>query len=129
MIKHIFRIKCFWKVIVYYNIDYDFYFHIDNDLKDIDVSGKTRSRIYHNMSKGKAKGVTITNPEYKTSVVLFNKHTRKLDYINTIVHETKHIQSDICKYYNINENSEDAAYLIGYLVEKIMMIIKTNLLQ
>lgn len=35
--------------------------------------------------------------------------------INTIAHEAKHVQSNICKYYNIPEDGEQAAYLIGYL--------------
>jgi len=36
--------------------------------------------------------------------------------MNTIVHEAKHVQSHICEYYNVPEDSEEAAYLIGYIV-------------
>ena len=35
------------------------------------------------------------------------------------IHEAKHVQSHICSYYDIPENGEDAAYLIGYLVQRM----------
>lgn len=58
------------------------------------------------------------------SVVAISFTTSKAELINTIVHEAKHIQSHICKYYSIPENSEEAAYLIGFIVMKMYAAFK-----
>ena len=44
--------------------------------------------------------------------------------MNTIVHEAKHVQSHICRYYNVEEDSEEAAYLIGYIVQKMHRVFR-----
>lgn len=45
-------------------------------------------------------------------------------FLNTIVHEAKHVQSHICKYYEVDEDSEQAAYLIGYTVQNMHKVFK-----
>ena len=45
------------------------------------------------------------------------------------VHEVKHMQSHICSYYNIDERSEEAAYLIGDTVEELYKVFKYELEQ
>ena len=40
-------------------------------------------------------------------------------FVNTAIHEAKHVQSHVCSYYNIDEDSEEAAYLIGYIVQRM----------
>jgi hypothetical protein len=44
--------------------------------------------------------------------------------MNTIVHEAKHVQSHICRYYNVEEDSEEAAYLIGYIVQNMHKVFR-----
>ena len=39
--------------------------------------------------------------------------------MNTAIHEAKHVQSHICEYYGIDEDTETAAYLIGHLVQRM----------
>lgn len=46
----------------------------------------------------------------------------KEQFINTIVHEIKHLQSHICEYYNVSEKGEQAAYLIGYIAMKMFKV-------
>lgn len=41
------------------------------------------------------------------------------------MHEAKHVQSHICKYYDVPEDSENAAYLIGYLVQRMHRVFKS----
>lgn len=53
------------------------------------------------------------------SIVSIGLTTSKAELINTIVHEAKHVQSNICKYYHVPEDGEPAAYLIGYLTMKM----------
>lgn len=124
MIKQVLNVGDYWKVIIYYNVNYNLFDIIKNDLDNIKIKERIIARIYNNMYSGKAKAVTISNNEYNTSVVLFNKHPDKYDYINSIVHEAEHIKQDILANYNIIDSGEEPAYTIGYLVMKMMMFVK-----
>ena len=47
--------------------------------------------------------------------------------MNTAIHEAKHVQSHICEYYNIEEDTETAAYLIGHLVHRMYKMLENVL--
>lgn len=53
------------------------------------------------------------------SVVCISRATNIEQFVNTAIHEAKHVQSHICSYYKIDEDSETAAYLMGYLVQRM----------
>lgn len=69
-------------------------------------------------------GFTFTDIDNQASVVCISPATTKEEWYNTLVHELKHVQSHICEYYNIEENSEDAAYLIGFLMKEFLKWLK-----
>lgn len=121
MIKNTINIDSYWKVIVYYNVNYNFFNIIYEDLKDIKCNKFTINRIYHNMLYNNAKGVTISNTYLYTSIVLLNRHKDYYDYINSIVHEAEHIKQSILKTYNIEDIGEPPAYTIGYIAKKMLI--------
>ncbi len=121
MIKRILDIDSYWKVIVYYNVDYNFFDIVYADLKSIGASNKTINRIYNNLKNHAIKGVTVSNTKRKVSVVLFCEHRSKADYINTVVHEAEHIKQSMLDAYNVEDRGEPPAYTIGYLVMKMLM--------
>jgi hypothetical protein len=120
MIRQSIDINGYWKVIVYYNVNYNLFAYITNDLLDINISSKTINRIYKNLVSKKAKAVTISNIDLKTSIVLFNTHKNKYDYISSIVHEAEHIKQAMLKAYNVPDKDEAPAYTIGFLVMKML---------
>lgn len=122
MIKRTIDIDGYWKVIIYFNVDYNLFNYVLNDLLSINTPNITIRRIFNNMSKRKAKAVTISNENFNTSIVLFNKHDSKYDYINSIVHEAEHIKQSMLHAYKIDDYGEPPAYTIGYLVMKMLMI-------
>lgn len=122
MIKYIFYIKDYWKVIVYYNIDYNLFNDIRKELKHINISDKSISSIYNKMYNGYAKAVTISNIDEYTSVILFNHHKTIYDYMSSIVHESEHIKQHILKKYKINDIGEPPAYTIGFIAMNILKI-------
>lgn len=73
-----------------------------------------------NIMYSKNSGFTFTNFKKMTSIVGISKTTDLSQWFNTLVHELKHVQSHICEYYNISERGEEAAYLIGYLMQCII---------
>ena len=124
MIKQVIDVNGFWKVIVYYDTNCNLFSHIATDLNNIHIAESTINRIYKNMTNGTAKAVTISNPKLYTSVVIFNKHEDKYDYINSIVHEAEHVKQDMLYAYDVLDEGEPPAYTVGYLVMKMMMFLK-----
>jgi hypothetical protein len=53
------------------------------------------------------------------SIICIGEASDVSQFVNTAIHEAKHVQSHICSYYRISEDSEDAAYLIGYIVQRM----------
>ena len=121
MIKQIIDIDGYWKVIVYYNVDYNFFSDIAFELKAIGSPVEEIDAIYVRLSNS-AKAVTFSNIEKHISIVLFNCHNNRYDYINSIVHEAEHIKQHMLKAYNVEDEGEAPAYTIGYIVMKMLMI-------
>jgi len=119
MIKSIINVNSYWKVILFVNVDYDRFDIIESALTDILAPSKSIDNIYNKIAYKFDSGVTFTNSNFRTSIVCINKTTSREELINTISHEADHVQADICEYYNIKLDSEDAAYLIGYLVSNM----------
>lgn len=93
--------------------------------QDIDINDYWTIIILYNVYLGdEDTGFTHTDFNKRRSIVGISISTSKKQFINTIVHEAKHIQSHICKYYNVKEDSEDAAYLIGYIIEKMYSVFR-----
>ena len=91
----------------------------------IDVNGYWKIIVVYNVYLGEPNtGFTQTDFSKRQSTVGISNVTNKSQLINTIVHEAKHVQSHICRYYNIDEDSEQAAYLIGYIVQKMYLKFK-----
>lgn len=126
MIKQILNIVNKWKVIVYYNLDCNLFHVIETDLYNLRLTEKQVNRIKTRLCKSVAKAVTISSSNYKTTIVIFNKHKSKEDYINSIVHESEHIKQDVLSYYNVNDYGEDPAYTIGYIAMKLIMFCFDN---
>lgn len=121
MIKRVINIDDYWKVIVYYNIDYNLFHIIDNSLKKLGCNDFQIDSIYNNMFHKYSKAVTISNIDKNLSVVLFNKHDSYNDYINSIIHEAEHIKQSMLDAYNIDDSGEAPAYTVGYIGMKLLM--------
>lgn len=118
MIKQVFDIDGYWKVVVYYNVDYNLYNYINEDLKLISTPVEEMEHIKHNMLTI-AKAATISSFKHRTSIVLFNKHKTIKDYIESIVHESYHITQALLKYYRVSNEGEPPAYTIGYIIRRM----------
>lgn len=91
MTKQLFHIRKYWTVAVCY----------DADLGELN------------------SGFTRTDFNKRLSIVCIGLCDSYAEFLNTVVHEAKHVQSHICTYYDVPENGEDAAYLIGYLIGRM----------
>lgn len=91
----------------------------------IDINGYWTVFVCYNVDLRELNsGFTATDYNKRISVVSIGLTTNKEELVNTIVHEAKHVQSNICTYYNVPEDGEDAAYLIGYITMKMYKCFK-----
>ena len=64
-------------------------------------------------------GFTFSNPDLRMSLLCVSNATGADQWWDTMVHELKHVQSHICDHYGVPEDTEDAAYLIGFLMREV----------
>jgi len=124
MIKQVFNVRNYWKVVVLYNLDCNLFNVVSAELEDIGFSDSQIDDVLYNMCKGDALAVTCSNISRHRSVILFNRHTSKRDYINSIVHEAEHVKQAMLKAYKVEDSGESPAYTIGYLVMRMYNVFR-----
>ena len=119
MIKQVFNVESYWKVIVWYSLDYNLFPLVEADLIEVGISRRNLDTLYWMMHSGRAKAVTFSNEELYVSVVIFNIHESKADYIDSIVHEAEHVKQAMLRAYQVEDKGEPPAYTIGYLISQM----------
>lgn len=112
-----------WNVLVYYNVTSDDFVEIEDSLRQIECPKDYMKKAFRVLERSKNTGFTFSNSDYMMSIVCIGNTTSASQFVSTSVHEAKHVQSHICQYYDIDEGSEDAAYLIGYLVHRMYKMV------
>lgn len=124
MIKQVFHIENYWKVIVFYDVDYNLFDIIDYELKLANFSDDFIYNLWNTIIEGEAKAATCSNLERHISIVIFNYHVSKKDYLNSIVHEAEHIKQAMLDAYDVEDVGEPPAYTIGHIISRMYPIIK-----
>ena len=112
-----------WNVLVYYNVKPEDFAEVADSLEQLECS-QVDLRKALNVLKRKNTGFTFSNDEYKMSIVCIGNADNVGQFVNTVIHEAKHVQSHLCQYYGIDENTETAAYIIGHLVHKMYKMLE-----
>lgn len=128
MMTQVFNVEDYWKVIVFYDLDYDFLDSISIVLKRAGATEETAKSITDNLYIGKAKAVTYSNLKKRLSIILFNRHRDKEDYMNSIIHEAEHVKQAMLEAYSVEDAGEPPAYTIGYLVSCMYRVFKKLIL-
>ena len=124
MIRQEFKVEHYWQVVVFYNLDFDLFYKIAEELEDIGFSWESIAEIFWLMLEGYVKAVTCSNTDEHCSIVVFNPHESKADYINSIVHEAEHVKQAMLYAYMVEDEGEPPAYTIGYLVMRMYEVFK-----
>lgn len=119
MLRQEFNIEHYWKVIVFYDMDYDSSDIVRRELvrvfSDIDIIDEMLDSL--NFSESKA--ATCSSSRKHISYVIFNKHHSRADLVNSIVHEAVHVKQVVLEAYEIEDRGEPPAYTMGFIVEKM----------
>lgn len=112
-----------WSVLIYYYTQPDDLEDIEDILIEYGCPIKSAHKSASIVSNRLNTGLTFSNTDLKMSIVCISNATSQSQMADTIVHEIKHVQSHICEYYEVDEDSEPASYLIGYLARLIYKFI------
>lgn len=114
-----------WKVIVYIAEEY---YDLDELLKLVSSIGCTSDcicQLYKDVTQVKYNiGFTFSNMLQRESIIIIGLQDDENQLVNTISHESRHLQQHIANYYKLDENSEDVCYLIAEIVQSIYNICK-----
>ena len=110
-----------WGIVVVldYDVDYEY-----RDLRAIMMSFGLHDddRIEKSMrilSKPNT-GMTISNNDLCMSVIFISDATSITEFWDTALHEIYHASNAIIDYYGVPYESENAAYLMGYLTKEFI---------
>ena len=119
MIKQVFDIEDYWKVVVFYNINYNLFNHVIKSLLYAGAGTEDIKEAYDMLRSGKAKAATYSNQSTHVSVVMFNPHESCYDYVNSVVHEAEHVKQAMLNAYDVEDSGEPPAYTIGHVVSQM----------
>lgn len=115
-----------WRLVVLYNANLDLAATADA-LWHTRCPSHIAVKAIREMFARRISGFCYTNDDIKTTLICIAETDSNEDFINTVAHEIKHLQSHICSYYGIDETSEEAAYLIGNITEELYRVFKYEL--
>lgn len=109
-----------WTIQLYILTNKDTQKHVYNILDQIYLCDKQKQHILNKFINFVDYGSVIHDVENKTSVVFIGQQSKITSYIDTIAHEKNHIEICICNQLGISPESEEAAYLSGYIATKLL---------
>lgn len=113
-----------WEVTVLYECTCDDIDIIIETLQDINCPNKYIKEALHNLQTCNLNiGLTYSNTQLQSSVIVVNKTSSFSQLINTIAHEYYHLICHVSKVLEI-EDEEELAYLNGNLNMRSYNIIK-----
>lgn len=70
--------------------------------------------------------LTFNSQNLRMSVMCIGHASSDAQWWDSINHEIDHLQNAIIHYYDIRHDSEEAAYLQGYIMRKITTVLKSD---
>ena len=87
---------------------------IDELLTEADASVAIRNRVRRNLQGDMTNSAfTYTNPERRMSVMYIGTATSGREYMNSMLHEFRHLVDQMSHAYGFDLDGEDSAYLAG----------------
>ncbi len=121
MIKQTIHIKAYdWLVYCYFDTSSDNANEILSLINDIGINDEQFHKAEkHLLNTNSNSGLTYTNTDKHTSVVVVSQTTSPAETLNTFTHELRHLVDDIALVANIPNKGEEIAYLTGNIALKL----------
>ena len=108
-----------WGVVVNYDYDLMDYDEMWAIMRSFGLTSKNANKSLKILSNYNT-GMSINNDYLKMSTIFISKASTPSEWWNTAIHELKHVADAIISYYDVEWDSEDAAYLTGYMTKKLV---------
>ena len=108
-----------WGVVVNYDYDLMDYDEMWAIMRSFGLTSKNANKALKILSNYNT-GMAITNDDLKMSTIFISKASTTSEWWNTAIHELKHVADAIISYYDVEWDSEDAAYLTGYMAKQLV---------
>ena len=108
-----------WGVVLVYDYDIMDWYDLEAIMESFKLPKhkiKEALKVLSNLNTG----MTISRYDIRMSVVFISDATSEEEWWNTAAHESKHVADAIIDYYNVVHDSEDAAYLTGFMMEQLI---------
>ena len=108
-----------WGILVFYDYDTMDFDDIWAICRSLGMTSKSIDKALRILSMYNT-GMTVSDENLRMSAIFISKATRPSEWWSTAVHELKHTADAIIRYYGVNWDGEDAAYLTGYLTKQLV---------
>lgn len=117
-------IKGKWGVVACYDLKPLDEFEMRQLMMALGMHGQQLDEAIETLLYQKNSGMCITSMRQRMSLVFIGEATSEDQWWDTLAHEIlDHVKAAICEYYDVPFVSEDAAWLTGYLMRKVVQII------
>lgn len=109
-----------WHVRVYYAVSSYWTERIVSDLELIGCRGNNLRRSYESLKRGDLNtGMTYSNLRKGETVMVISLTSSPKEFLNSWMHEMRHLSRHIEQAYGIDPYGEEAAYLAGIIGQKM----------
>ena len=104
-----------WHVYVYMAASKDDATEILRKLESIGIDGQQYMRAERHLQKAfrDNTGMTYSNLDTRTTVMVIGRSTSEAETVNTFSHELRHLSDDLAEACRIPHHGEEIAYLTG----------------
>ena len=64
-------------------------------------------------------GITFSNTQLRTSIIVIGKTSNASQFVNSFVHEISHLTNHIARTYHLDLNSEEVCYISGDIAQEM----------
>lgn len=113
----------YWGIVIVYDFD------VRKDWYELEATmdsfGMDERKIQKSMKilSQKNTGMAISRDDLRMSAIYLADTTSTDEFWSTAIHECKHVADAIIDYYGVVWDSEDAAYLTGYLTKEMVLLL------
>ena len=108
-----------WGLVVNYNYDQRDYRDMWAQMRSLGLNDKSAKRALDILSNYNT-GMAVSNEDLRMSVIFISRATDSGEWWSTAIHEVKHVADAIIDYYGKEYDGEDAAYLTGFIVKRLV---------
>lgn len=119
--------KYHWFADVYYTVTCRNAQEVASKMYQLGAQPREISKVWENMNCGNIdNGLTFSNITERHSLVVIGNSSDDTEFMNSLAHELHHLVSHICGAYDISMDSEEACYLTGETMGKMVSFLIEN---